>query len=73
MQVETQLLKAPEAAAFLSIGRRKLWELTNRNAVPSLRIDRAVRYCTSDLRAWIAAGCPTDAGAADRVRKGAGR
>lgn len=62
------LIDAKAAAAILAIGARTLWTYTNCRAIPSRKIGRAVRYCPDELRAWIAAGCPTDAGAADRVR-----
>ncbi len=62
------LIDAKAAAAMLAIGKRTLWTYTNCNAIPSRKIGRAVRYCPDELRAWITAGCPTDAGAADRVR-----
>jgi predicted DNA-binding transcriptional regulator AlpA len=67
---DIRLVKAAEAAEFLSISSRKLWELTNRNAIPCRRIDRSVRYSLAELGSWIEAGCPTDAGAGDRVREG---
>lgn len=63
------LIDAQAAAAALGIGGRTLWGLTKCNAIPSRRIGRAVRYSPSELRAWIAADCPTDAGAAERVRR----
>ncbi len=48
------LLKTKEAARFLNISERKLWELTNRGEIPSVRIPpRSVRYDPIDLRAWI--------------------
>ena len=47
------LMKPPAAAAFLAIGKRKLWELTNSKRIPCVRIDRAVRYRLSDLEQWI--------------------
>ena len=62
------LIDAKAAAALLAIGARTLWTYTNCNAIPSRKIGRAVRYCPDELRAWIAAGCPTHAGAADGVR-----
>ena len=52
-QVPVLLLSAREAAAALSIGRRKLWELTNRGEIPCVRIGRAVRYDPRDLLGWI--------------------
>jgi len=62
------LINAKAAAKKLSLGPRTLWSLTNRRAVPSRKIGRSVRYCPDELAAWIEADCPTDAGAADRVR-----
>lgn len=53
------LVDAKRAAAMLSIGTRKLWELTNCGAIDSVKIGRAVRYRVSDLESWVAAGCPT--------------
>ena len=47
------LLDAPAAARALSIGGRKLWELTNCRDIPSVRIGRRVLYDPEDLRAWI--------------------
>ena len=67
------LIDASAAADLLSIGRRKLWELTNRGAIPSRRIGRAVRYSVADLRDWVANGCPSEPRAASRPRKGGER
>ena len=67
------LIDAKAAARLLALGARTLWTLTKCNAVPSRHIGRSVRYCPGELRAWIAAGCPTEPGSADRVRKGVGR
>jgi excisionase family DNA binding protein len=47
------LLKPREAAGFLAISERKLWDLTRRREIPHVRIDRAVRYDPEDLRAWV--------------------
>ncbi len=58
---------------MLALGARTLWSLTKCGAIPSRHIGRAVRYCPDELRAWVGAGCPTDPGAADRIRKGVGR
>lgn len=46
-------LKAPEAAALLGIGERKLWALTNMGSVPFVRIGRAVVYRRRALLAWL--------------------
>ena len=64
-----QLLVEPAVAAKrLSISPRKLWELTKRDAIPSKRIDRSVRYSPRDLEEWVNAGCPTEPGAAKRLK-----
>ena len=47
------LLRPAEAAEALAVSPRKLWELTNRGVIPSVRIDRCVRYDLGDLRRWI--------------------
>ncbi len=69
MAPEPLLVDATQAAAMLHISARRLWTLTNCRAIPSRRCGRSLRYQPAELRAWIAAGCPTDAGAGDRVRK----
>ena len=47
------LLNARDAAAVLSIGQRKLWELTNTKAIPCVRIGRRGLYDPHDLEAFI--------------------
>ncbi len=42
-----------EAARILGIGKRKLWELTNRGEIPHIRISRRVLYSIADLQAWL--------------------
>ncbi len=51
------------------LGERTIWLLVNRNALPHRRVGRAILFVPDEVRAWIRAGCPTDAGAGDRVRK----
>ena len=63
------LIDAKAAQARLCMGVRRLWVLTNCRAIPSYRIGRSVRYCPDELREWVRAGCPTEGGAGDRVRK----
>ena len=63
------LINAKAASQLLGISPRKLWSLTNCNAIPSRRIGGAIRYAPVELEAWIASGCPTEAGAGVRVRK----
>lgn len=65
------LVDARAACVMLALGSRRLWLLTNRRAIPCYRVGRSVRYAPAELARWVASGCPTDAGAADRLRKGA--
>jgi hypothetical protein len=67
------LIDAKAACALLCMGERRLWVLSNCRAIPSFKIGKSRRYCPDELRAWVRAGCPTDAGAAERVRKGVAR
>ena len=40
---EKLLLKPPEAAAFLAISERHLWDLTKAGMIPAIRLGRTVR------------------------------
>ena len=51
---EPLLLRPAEAARFLAISPRKLWELTNCREVPAIRIGRSLRYPMEELRVWVA-------------------
>ena len=51
--VQPLLLRPLEAAAALTIGKRKLWELTNCGEIPHVRIGRMVRYHQDDLEEWV--------------------
>jgi predicted DNA-binding transcriptional regulator AlpA len=66
------LIDAKAAYALLCMGERRLWELTNCRAIPSHRVGRSVRYVPAELAAWVAAGCPTESGAGDRIRRAMG-
>ena len=48
-----RLMKCREAAAYLGICERKLWQLEKDGRIPSVRIDRAVRFDVADLDAFI--------------------
>lgn len=63
------LIDAKAARALLCMGERRLWVLTNCKAIPSFKIGKSVRYSPAELEAWIACGCPTAGGSAERVRK----
>lgn len=50
------LIKPADAAKLLNIGKGTLWELTNRNIIPHVRVGRCLRYCPVALQAWIDKG-----------------
>lgn len=58
---------------MLGMGPRTLWRHTKTRAIPANWIGRSVRYSPAELRAWVEAGCPTEPGAGERVRKGVAR
>ena len=49
------LLKPKEAAAYISVSERKLWDLTHgpEKEIPHVKVGRLVRYAVSDLNDWI--------------------
>ncbi len=47
------LLRIPEAAEQLGIGRTKMYEMISKGELPTIRIGRAVRISTSALRKWV--------------------
>ena len=55
MKIENSklLMTARETAKALSISERKLWNLTNENEIPAIRIGRSVRYAIEDIQLWI--------------------
>ena len=63
------LVNSKTASTLLGICSRRLWVLTNMNAIPSRKIGASVRYSPVELQAWINCGCPTEGGAGDSVRK----
>ncbi len=48
-----RLIKCRQAAQYLGICERKLWQLEKDSRIPSVRIDRAVRFDVADLDAFI--------------------
>lgn len=48
------LLTVNEAAAYLSIGRNKVYQLIGRREIPTIRIDRSVRIRRQWLDEWLA-------------------
>jgi len=48
-----RLIKSRDAADYLCICERKLWQLEKDGRIQSVRIDRAVRFDIADLDAFI--------------------
>jgi len=51
--ITIRLLTAKNAAAYLAISERKLWDMTKTGEIPAVRLGRAVRYDRSDLDSFI--------------------
>jgi len=52
--IAPRLMPVREAAKYLAISERTLWNLTHTHKILSVRIGRAVRYDLRDLDAFIA-------------------
>lgn len=50
---DDRLLRSRDAAAYLAISERKLWELSAGGQIPMVRCGRMIRYCVADLRGWV--------------------
>ena len=50
----SKLMKIKQAAEYLCISERKLWDLQKSGRIPAVRIGRAVRFDRDDLDAFIA-------------------
>lgn len=62
------LIDGLAASQVLSISQRKLAQLVAVDAIPSVKVGALRRFSPKELRAWVESGCPTDNGAAKRVR-----
>ena len=51
--IPPRLIKLKDAAAYLAISERKLWDLSKSNIIPVVRLGRAVRYDKADLDNFI--------------------
>jgi len=49
----TRLMTSKNAAKYLCISERKLWDMTKTGEIPAVRLGRAVRYDRSDLDSFI--------------------
>lgn len=63
----TRLMSTKQAAAYLAISERKLWQLTKDQRIPAVKFDRVVRYDPVDLDEFIAKakGCTVRATSAE--------
>ncbi len=52
--MDTLLLRVPEAARLLGIGRSKAYELAAAGILPTVRIGASIRIPAERLRAWVA-------------------
>ncbi len=54
-EVATQrlLLRIPEVAEVLGLGRTKIYELIAAGAFPTIRVGRAVRVSVTALQKWV--------------------
>lgn len=55
--MEVLLLKAPEVARALGLGRSKAYEMMASGELPVVRIGRSVRVSADGLRRWIEEKC----------------
>jgi excisionase family DNA binding protein len=49
-----KLMTSRQAAAYLCISERKLWDLSKSGRIQTVRIDRSVRFDRDDLDEFIA-------------------
>ncbi len=49
----SKLMKSKQAAEYLCICERKLWDLSKSGRIQTVRIDRAVRFDIADLDSFI--------------------
>ena len=47
------LLRIPEVAETLGIGRTKIYEMVATGELPTIRVGRAVRISVSTLQKWV--------------------
>ena len=47
------LLRIPEVAETLGIGRSKIYEIIARGELPTVRVGRAVRISVTTLQKWV--------------------
>lgn len=59
-EAEPMLATVADIARMTRMSTRTLWRLVSAEEMPEpLRIGRSVRWRVDEIKAWIAAGCPT--------------
>ena len=59
--MEPGLLRVKDAAKYLNLGRSKTYQMLAAGELPMVRIGRAIRVPTEELKAWVEDGpcrCP---------------
>ena len=51
--IPKKLINSKQAANYLCVSERKLWDLQKSQRIPVVRIDRSVRYDIADLDSFI--------------------
>ena len=51
--ITPRLVKPSQAAAYLAISDRTLWQLSRDGVIPAVKLRRSVRYDIADLNAFI--------------------
>ncbi len=51
--LEPMLLTIPQVAQSLSLGRTKIYDLINREGLPTVKLGSAIRVPLSSLKQWI--------------------
>jgi len=49
----SKLINSKQAAVYLCVSPRKLWDLSKSGRIPTVKIDRVVRYDLDDLNNFI--------------------
>jgi excisionase family DNA binding protein len=52
-QIDERLLRAPEVAQILGLGRSKVYDMMQSGELPVVHIGRAIRVPMQALQAWI--------------------
>lgn len=66
-RIPERLLRVGEVAKVCGLSVRSIWRLSDGGQMPRpLSIGGSRRWRETDLKSWLAAGCPTTAGGAAR-------